>query len=116
VHHRKKRAEAEAKQQLQYAQSIAKIVDAAEEQIGAHARKLKTADKQKADQHVKAQEEQSRQQKVVNIKLKTPLQYRILPFRLSRLAVKTQCDPSTVLSLHFIVCMPGYQWFPGERL
>lgn len=65
MHHRKKRAEAEAKQRLQYAQSIAKIVDAAEEQISAHARKLKTADKKKADQHVKAQEEQSRQQKVV---------------------------------------------------
>ncbi len=61
---RKKRAEAEAKRRLQYAQNIAKIVDAAEEQINAHARKLKAADKKKAEKQVQAQQEQSRQQKV----------------------------------------------------
>ena len=56
--------EAEAKRQLQYAESIAKAVDAAEGQINAHARKLKSAEKKQADQAAKDQEEQRKKEKV----------------------------------------------------
>lgn len=59
--------EAEAKRQLQYAESIAKAVDAAESQINTHARKLKSAEKKQADQAAKAQEEQVKKEKVRNI-------------------------------------------------
>ncbi|BDA49511.1 Endonuclease MutS2 [Coccomyxa sp. Obi] len=62
---RKKMDEAEAKRQLHYAENIAKAVDAAESQINAHARKLKSAEKKQADQAAKAQEEQRQKEKEV---------------------------------------------------
>ncbi len=56
--------EAEAKRQLQYAESIAKAVDAAESEINAHARKLNSEKKKQADQEAKAQEEEQKKEKV----------------------------------------------------
>lgn len=61
---RKKMAETEAKWQLQYAKGIAKAVEAAEERINAHVRKLKAVDRKEAEATARAQEQESRQERV----------------------------------------------------